>query len=213
MFVPEGYTENQLINLIEGVVRSLASHFVFAYYTVDDLVQEGFIFAMNALPRYNPNNKSRCSLENFIRIHVRNRFINLQRNKYFRQKIPCLNCDFYKKDVNLNELVCSYNGGENYCDRWQLWIKRNSRKRDLAESYEYEDSEYIKEDNLGDLICDEISKYVSDRIPLDIRSDYLRFIEGYKLSKQRREYIKSVIIDIIKESPYEGWLQEREDEQ
>ena len=87
MYIPEGYTEEEIVSIIQNIARSLAAHFTFAYYDLDDLIQEGFIAAAEALPRYNKNNKFRCSLENFIRICIRNKFINLQRDKYFRQKM------------------------------------------------------------------------------------------------------------------------------
>jgi len=207
MYVPKGYTKGQVINLIQNVVRSLAYHFTFAYYDVDDLMQEGFIFATEALPRFNPHNRFNCSLENFIRIHVRNRFINLQRDKYFRQKVPCLKCKYYKQNIDLGEMVCGFSGGESCCKKWLAWIKRNTRKRDLAEAYEYEDREYVEENQFENLSNNEIYEYVDRKIPLDVRSDYLRFIEGYKLPKQRREYVRSIILKILEDSPYDkDWL-------
>ena len=194
MYIPKGYTEEEILKLIDDVVIKLAHHFVFSYYEIDDMIQEGRIFALEALPRYNPKNKQRCSLTNFLRIHVRNRFINLQRNKYYRQQPPCNNCEYYDNDC----VLCR---DEETCERLKKWLTINSRKKDLAETSEGADINVFDD---FDIDKQELFEYIERRIPMELRGDFLRLIEGVVLAPHRRKRLINTIIDILADSPYMG---------
>tara|TARA_R110002110_G_scaffold33439_3_gene114531 strand:- start:2570 stop:2788 length:219 start_codon:yes stop_codon:yes gene_type:complete len=57
---------------------------------------------------------------------------------------------------------------------------------------------------LGSLANEEILNLVDRHIPLEIRLDYLRFKNGLKLPKPRRDAVKKAIYNIIKEHGLDG---------
>ena len=73
--------EEQVLTAIENVVNALARNFRFGYFDTDDMKQQGRMYALEGIPKYNPEVGP---LENFLRTHIRNRFINLKRNKLTR---------------------------------------------------------------------------------------------------------------------------------
>jgi len=98
MFVPQGYTEETTLQVMTTVLNQLCGAFRFGYYDMEDMRQEGYIYGMEALSDYKAE---LSSLSTFLHNHIRNRFINMQRNKLERRTPPCLVCPFYN-DTHCN---------------------------------------------------------------------------------------------------------------
>ncbi len=192
MHLPDGYTEDEVLACITKAVNGLVSNFRFGYYDEEDLKQEGFLYAYEALPKYNPDNTKGCGLTNFLRVAIRNKFLNLRRNKLYRNSPPCLSCPFLVGDNG-----CSEFEDKNECSRWSGWNTRNQAKRSLVESCDVSKITHVTLEEELD-VCNSLSQtellqYVSDRIPLVFRADYRRFIEGARLNKHRKEAVVNII--------------------
>jgi DNA-directed RNA polymerase specialized sigma24 family protein len=180
-------TETEVLETINKAIENLAVNFQFGYYDKDDMMQEGVIFAMEALPRFDPN---KASLEHFIRVHVRNRFILMHRDKMERKEPPCTACP---------ESSCPY-AHMDHCPRCKAWEKRNQAKRALVNTFDNNDirAEHSSSeafDGSENLVEGELVRLVESEFPVTLRADYRRFIEGVKLPKHRRE---KVLIEIRK---------------
>ena len=81
MNIPQGLDKDYVISVITKVAQKLAPKYVFASYDVEDIEQEAFIIALDALERYD----SGKPLENFLYTHVNNRLKNFKRDNYYRQ--------------------------------------------------------------------------------------------------------------------------------
>ena len=81
MKVPKGMKESEVLEVINKICDRYAYKFKFGYYTPDDIRQEAFIIALDALERYEEGRP----LENFLAVHVKNRLNNFKRDKYYRQ--------------------------------------------------------------------------------------------------------------------------------
>ncbi len=198
MYLPDGYTEDEVLECIQRAVNGLVSNFHFGYFDEDDLRQEGFIFACEALPRFDPNNAKGCGLTNFLRIHVRNKFLNLRRDKFHRNSPPCLVCPFQVADN-----VCSEFEDSIECSKWIGWNVRNQAKRSLVESCDASKVTHIAPIEESD-VCTRLShaellRCVSNKIPLALRADYCRLLEGARLSKPRREIVVAAVRVIAEE--------------
>lgn len=79
MRIPEGMTEQQVVDQIMIVVDRIAPRYIFYGYTVDDLKQEAFIICMDALSRFDSTRK----LENFLSVNLSNRLKNFVRDNHF----------------------------------------------------------------------------------------------------------------------------------
>ena len=80
MKIPKGMTEQEVIETITKVADRQAAKFRFGYYEVEDMLQEAFIIAMDALDRYD----EKRPLENFLAVHVNNRIKNFKRDNFYR---------------------------------------------------------------------------------------------------------------------------------
>ena len=80
MKIPRGMTEQEVIETITKVVDRQAAKFRFGYYEIEDMRQEAFIIAMDALDRYD----EKRPLENFLAVHVNNRLKNFKRDNFYR---------------------------------------------------------------------------------------------------------------------------------
>lgn len=193
MYLPEGYTEEQVLADLDGALNSLAHSFRFGYFDEDDIRQEGFLIALGALPDFDPNHKSGCSLQSFLRTHLRRRFINLHRDKLHRNTPPCSNCHYFTEDGP----TCEKFPDMNECPKWSGWQSRNQAKRSLMESCDVSKvipvAHIDSEDAYDKLSRHELVQHISNNIPMALRADYRRFLDGARLSKKRREAVLEAI--------------------
>jgi hypothetical protein len=134
--------------------------------------------------------------------HIRNRFINMKRDKFERQHPPCSSCPFYRQ---AHDKCVGFDCRED-CDKWQGWKKRNMMKRNLMEGYNPNSvSENSGDDAphsdvlLTNMSNKEIVDHVDRNIPLPLRADYCRMLSGVKISKARREKILSIVRQLVHE--------------
>lgn len=175
MKVPKGMTEQQVTETIEKICNRYAHKFQFAFYTPDDIRQEAFIIAMEALDRYDNSRP----LENFLAVHVKNRLNNFKRDKYYRQK----------KDQN---------------DPLNNAKKFLMEPLDISNIQDENESRMREEIDLINKISEaEIFNLINENLDVDLRSDYLRIMDDVYVPKPRREVIFSEIRTILKENGYE----------
>jgi DNA-directed RNA polymerase specialized sigma24 family protein len=200
MFVPEGYTEDEVMAAIEKSLNSLVSNFSFGYYDKDDMYQEGFIFAHEALPKYDPDNTQGCSLASFLRMAIRSRFLSLRRDKFHRNTPPCSTCVFKADDADKG---CKEFDDKYECPKWSGWNARNQAKRSLVESCDVEkitnNTPIDSDDVCTSLSRAELVRHISSKIPLALRADYRRLLDGAKLNKGRTDKVLAAVRDIVGE--------------
>ena len=182
MNIPDGYTENEILQILDDVVAPLAELMKFGHYDTDDMIQEGKLFAISALGKFDPENDRKCSLENFLRIHVRNRFINLRRDKLYRTQSPCLSCQ-----ENDN---CPHYQKLDDCPKYAAWFKRNNAKRSLMEGNQLVDNKcYEERDVFEKIYASEFYNFVLDNISMEFRGDLLRLINDVYIPKKKRDIL------------------------
>lgn len=80
--IPKGMTEQELVKAIDEVVKTtIRSTMVFPGYDLSDLRQEARFECLRALEKYDESRP----LVNFLRVHVKNRYLTLRRDKYERK--------------------------------------------------------------------------------------------------------------------------------
>ena len=175
MKVPKGMTQQEVTETIENICNRYAHKFQFAFYTPDDIRQEAFIIAMEALDRYD----SSRPLENFLAVHVKNRLNNFKRDKYYRQK----------KDQN---------------DPLNNAKKFLMEPLDISNIQDENESRMREEIDLIEKISEEeMFNLINENLDIDLRADYLRIMDDVYVPKPRREVIFSEIRMILKENGYE----------
>lgn len=181
----------QQLKTIQKVARALAPRFTFGFYDKEDIEQECFLIACEALDDFDAE---RGSLENFLYTHLNNRLQNFLRKHYYRKTFTCAHC-----------------GGEDptceSCERrrWRFAVKKhlmepididNVNVNNEANAYEYQ--------NLHEqLELEEIFTIINKHLEIHLRADYLRMLEGLHVPKPKREVIENRIIDILQEYGYE----------
>jgi DNA-directed RNA polymerase specialized sigma24 family protein len=179
MIVPTNHTESEVLVIIDEVVNRLAPGFTFGYFDEDDLKQEGRIIAMEALPRYDSSRGA--SLRTFLHNHVRNRYINLKRNKYMRPA---------PKNMTGQQL--------------DDWKRRNGGKRSLIDTLDISDDRnepptFESDSFINGLQNKELLRIIDIHLPVEYRGDYRCFVEDVKLSKSRKIRLLEILKEIINE--------------
>jgi hypothetical protein len=202
--IPDGMTEEEVIEVINNVVRRLAWKYRFGYHTVDDIKQQGWLEAWKGLDKYD----NKRPLENFLWTHVRNRLFNYKRDNYERPDLPCLDCPFKAYDphcVNSNS-GCTKFSDKMECSLYASWAKRNSTKRNLMNPMELGDVVDGQEqnmktwDNIEDILDKkELIKTIEENIPIELKPDFIRLRYDIRLPKIRKEKVLSAIHNILKE--------------
>jgi len=205
MKIPEGMTEDQVITIINKAIKGLCSKFRFGYFEKEDLEQEGWVFAIKALNKYNGS----APLENFLRVHIRNRFMNLKRNKYSRFEPPCLQCPFYDPKCEQSTNKCSEFENKDDCHKWAAWKKRNAAKSGLMKPVNIEsvteDELQINNEFINSMNLSAIYKKINERMSVELRGDFLRMLDGIYLPKQRKDKVREFIKEMGVFDELKGW--------
>jgi DNA-directed RNA polymerase specialized sigma24 family protein len=196
MYLPNGYTEEQVIGDLQDVVNMLCQTFRLGYYDIEDMKQEGFVYGIEVLPRYDPTRGT--ALKTFLFTHIRNRFKDFRRDKLERRTPPCSTCAFYHpEDTNRK---CHGHKDESDCNRWRGWLARNETKRNLMETASYEDEKHTTTANiLDDIIQRETIEILERRMPLSLLTDFRRLIDGASLPKIKADKVYEAAREILKE--------------
>lgn len=152
------------------IAKATAKKYTFPNYDEDDIEQEAFIIGLEAMSRYDPDRP----LENFLRVHIRNRLSNLRRDRY------------YRPDTGKAES-----------------IQRSKKK--LLDASPLDDFSYafsvLDKDNLENR---ELLEYIDVHLNPSYRADYMRFLDGQKLTKARRtklfEQLKEIMVNYYGEN-------------
>ena len=173
-------TEKEVTETITRVADRYAYKFQFGYYESEDIRQEAFIIAMEALDRYDESRP----LENFLAVHVKNRLNNFKRDKYYRQQ---------KEEDQANR-----NKYDNNTKKFLMEPIDISSVRD-----EHEDNMRLDDSFINNIEDQELLEIVDTYLDVSLRADYLRILNAVYVPKPRREQIYYEIHRILKEKKYE----------
>lgn len=192
MKIPEGYTEAEVLDIINRISSRLANKFKFGYHDTSDMKQQASLYAWQGLEKYDGIRP----LENFLWIHVRNRLYNFKRNNYARPDKPCLNCP-------LSAYIdgkCTAFSNEMDCEFYSKWFERNEVKKSLMSTKEHADLTPNESLPIEDqVLSQEIYRLVDNNIPAHMREDWLRFTHKLKLSKNKRDKLLETITQILED--------------
>ena len=179
MKIPKGMTESEVLEIINKICDRYAYKFKFGYFEPEDIRQEAFIIAVDALDRYEEGRP----LENFLAVHVKNRLNNFKRDKYYRQN---------KKDKDDRQQQL------NNSKKFLMEPLDINNIRDESEK-----SMRISDSFIEDTDNQELLDIIDEELDVSFRSDYLRVRHGAYVPKPRRRQIIEEICHILKEHGYE----------
>lgn len=192
MKIPPGMTEAVVLAAIEKAVALLSPSFVFGYYDIDDIRQHGRLEALKVLEKesYDPSRP----LENFLYTHVRNRYINLRRDKLRRNDPPCRRC--HDGDP------CG--GAGVLCERYSGWLRRNMDKANIMRPLDLNHAADERDPRGrhrqgpdGEAEVAELVRRVRERLPADLQSTFLQMRDGAAVPKARRQVVEAAVKDIL----------------
>lgn len=194
MFLPAGMTEEEVLSTIEMVVQPLAGQFVFPGYDFDDLAQEARIFAMEALPRYNPapdaEGRPTKPLENFLFSHVRNRLINFKRDHFRRTNSPCPACH---NQVDHEPTPA--------CKTYARWKRRNDGKALLLVPADPDKAIEPEVASFEEAVqAKELLKLIDEKLDLSLRPLYLAMRAGVRVHVDKRDLVLAAVREILGEN-------------
>lgn len=149
----------------------MAKKYTFPNYDEEDIAQEAFIIGLEAMERYDPDRP----LENFLRVHIRNRLSNFRRDKYYRP-------DSGKAEQ----------------------IQKSKKKLMDASPFEELSHAFAVMDK-DDVSGKELLDFIDSRLAAVFRADYLRFLDGGRLTKAKRaklfEQLKEIMVIYYEDGP------------
>lgn len=204
MRIPKGYTQEQVLEIIDRVVNKLGPSFAFAHFDADDIKQEGRIIAIEVLEKdsYDPSRP----LENFLYSHIRNRLINLKRDKFVRHEPPCTTCPFYDPHNLKSSNQCSEFSDKLDCEKYSLFIKNNLARKNINQPMDIDSVDSDGEKSMAtndktsvDCQNNELLEKINTRLPIELRGDFLRLLAGTNIPRNRREKVQAAVKVIIDE--------------
>ena len=195
--IPQGMTEEQVVQTIDIIPNRLAKQFKFGYHDIDDMKQQARLFAWEGIENYDGVRP----LENFLWTHVRNRLYNFKRNNFGRPDKPCDSCPYFDiAHENDKGYPCKAYDDHEECDLYMGWLKRNTAKRNIMNTAQL-DLDIRQASSVEQAVDNKhIFNLIDKSIPVHYREDWIRFIHNLKLSKIKKQKITDLIIAILKEN-------------
>lgn len=157
------------LKVIEESAASIASSTWIPGYDVEDIRQEAIIIGIKGLEKYNGS----IPLDKFISNRIRQRLRSLRRDKYVRPGCDCGNC-----------LKCSNNKA-----RMKINGASELHPEENCNSIQYEMDDQVQYKELTD--------YLDESIPADLREDYLKVLAGITIPSVRKQKLKKFIKDLL----------------
>lgn len=185
--------DQAILELIEKIASRLAPRFTFGHYDVDDIKQEIFLIALKGLPKHDA---SRGTLSTYLHRYCYSRLKNFKRDNFFRQEYDCVVCGCH----------------DPYCDKclkrqWKMEGKSGLLEPQDIHGIKHDPSMTIHHDYLDKMAVDELQEIINREIPVSMREDYLRIIEGLYVHKSKRAKIEELLKSII-----EKWQNTKKDD-
>ena len=172
-------TKSEVLKIINKICDRYAYKFKFGYFEPEDIRQEAFIIAVDALERYDESHP----LENFLAVVVKNRLNNFKRDKYYRQNQSSSD----DKQEQLN------NSKKFLMDTLDITNIRDEKEKSMR----------LENDFIDIIANQELLEIIDEYLSVDFRSDYLRIRDGTYVPKPRREHIIQEVIKILKDHGHE----------
>lgn len=188
MIAPSGYTEQQVVEIIENVTTTLSSQFSFGFHGCDDIKQQGALIALEKLSESGCYDCTR-PLANFLYIHVRNRLKNFRRDKFRRTDPPCPSC--HRGDH------CTPGG---HCTKYAKWLKRNDNKSSLMSPMSINDPVHGSAGPENAAYLRDLSGLIDEHLSIDLRLAWKQITDGISISCQRKQEVYEAIREIIGDS-------------
>lgn len=184
MKIPAGKTQQEILDLIDKILKRYLKKMKFGIYDREDIYQEGFLIACDGLEKYD----GVSPLENFLAIHIKNRLITFKRDNFGRPNENCNNC------AEFDENCASCQKRRKTCR-----ARRNLNQPIDILSINPESERAFKESfsSLDNVELDELIKLINKYLPIRLRENYLKMREGIYINKSIRDEIETQILNII----------------
>lgn len=174
MELPNNVTEQQAIQTINEVASSLSPRYVFGYFDVDDIEQHVRMELLKIIHKY--DSTKGASLKTFLYNHARNRLLTLRRDKYMRTA---------PKNLSNEQL--------------EEWNKKHSVKRNLIDAISGDLDEQPLTSIYEEFDLKEMRKTIDRLLPVELRGDYQRLLDGVRLPKHRKVKVLNSLKEILHE--------------
>lgn len=185
MKIPLGMNQETVLKVIQKVSKRVARKFTFGFHDQEDIEQDIYIIAIEALEYYDPSRP----LENYLTVYVSNKLKNEKRNKYHRIDYVCSSC----------------NNEDGMCSVCQKYHRRNNAKKSLMEPLDINQVRGIFEKSVSyytenETEIKEILALIDANLESSYREDYLKMRSGVKISNFRRRTIIKRVNEIIRDA-------------
>lgn len=187
--------EQSGVFIINYVLDHLAPKYRFGYNTTEDMVQYGWEFASALMggSGYDGNRP----LENYVYTHVKRRFLNLQRDRFFRNQPPCIKCPLYNKVL---PSMCEGFAERSDCDKFRAWESSASDRKSLAGDHKYIDYDCVDgrtSQPVDGASYNELAARVESLLPENLYTPYVRLRDGGDVSESDRAEVLAFVTGVL----------------
>ncbi len=199
MYIPDGFTEEEVIQTIYRVARRLAHKFKFGFHSDQDIIQQAFIIVIQSdcLSKYDTSRP----LENFLASHLKNRLYNFKRDNYARPESPCLSCPL---KAYLPPDGCSAYEDKLECKFYSRWINSNTSKKNIINTVHIdnivdnnETRMCYNQDLTADLFNTDLHKKILDELSFRSRKFYIMFLNNCSVKRSDLDFMRAEIEEIV----------------
>ena len=173
--------EKSIVAILTEIAQTLSYRHTFAYWNQDDIRQEVYCLGIGILEKDGGTFDLSRPLPQYLSHSIRNRLLNLKRDRFLRIEPPCACCDIHDHP-------------KHGCVHFEKWRKRNFAKMALAAPGADSLVESFQSEGEALALVREIEEFVASTFPPKLRSDFHRLKAGVGLPPARRNSVRRAIL-------------------
>lgn len=195
----------EILKIIEVIAQQLAPKWRFAYHTTEDIKQ---FIRIECIIAIREKYDERAPVYNFLRAHIHNRCFNNKRDNFARPEPPCVRCPLSAYIAKTD--TCTAFDCKTECPHYYSWIRRNERKKNIADPVGSEagDDIFGEPSDIGGIVAEaEIVTLVETKISRNTRHAWLKWRAGFKVARAELQPLLVEIVDILHKQgvSHENW--------
>jgi DNA-directed RNA polymerase specialized sigma24 family protein len=187
-------SDAEFVAAVKKVAGVLFKKFGKVHGDLDDFRQQVALWALAALPRYDP---ARSTLGAYVHRHARFRAMNALRDRITRDDPPCASCHA--------GIPCDWAGDGRQCSTYARWQERNVAKSNIARPLSASAHPVLVETRVSPVpsaedttAAQDLTRLIDRELPVELRADYLKMRDSDVLVPlHRRQRVQRAVADIL----------------
>lgn len=182
--------EKEFLESIAKIKKLLVRKYTFPGYTVEDISQQIYVFALEAMEKFETGRP----MVGFLYKAVKTRLINFKRDFFVRNDPPCMKCH-----ATYDKGGTPPHRAKRFCPKYLRWRSRNDARYKLHTAKQVDEDQHPSNESstINFLAHRETIQILSENLSIEHRKLLLKALAGERLSPENRMILTEAVKKVL----------------